>query len=223
MCTWKITGEDDRLDYCPDHAQKTLIYARTYTIGENYKHSGTNQLIFNLKRRTTASQGALYHKKEAIRQFADEASVFLSRHEKSRQLCLVPMPSSKIASHPEYDDRIEQVAERVSLRLRSRATHLLMLEAITNRQPSHLGGSRNEVGASMKINDAAIEKYDPSSVIVIIDDVLTSGAHFSAAFKHIRSRLPNAEIVGLFWAKAQDPNFTTPSEGTFLSEDLIDF
>ena len=42
----------------------------------------------------------------------------------------------------------------------------------------------------------------PHTHIVLIDDVITSGAHFAACKRKIRTNYPNMDIVGVFWAKS---------------------
>lgn len=39
--------------------------------------------------------------------------------------------------------------------------------------------------------------------IVILDDVITSGAHFEAARRHLTAQFLNDNVIGLFWAKAE--------------------
>jgi predicted amidophosphoribosyltransferase len=41
--------------------------------------------------------------------------------------------------------------------------------------------------------------------IIVVDDVLTSGAHFKAAKRMIQEKIPGAFVIGLFWARAVRP------------------
>ena len=40
--------------------------------------------------------------------------------------------------------------------------------------------------------------------IAVVDDVITSGAHFRAAKDLLAERFPEAQIIGIFWARAVD-------------------
>ena len=60
----------------------------------------------------------------------------------------------------------------------------------------------------MQIESNIAEQFKEGSLIVLLDDVLTSGAHFTAARRRILEIFPNVTVIGIFWAKAvSEDNF----------------
>lgn len=210
---WRRTSEEaDYLHNCPNHAEMSLIYGRIYTPRAGYNYSDTNNLINNFKKSPKASSPELHYKKKAIEQFASElailATILLVENYKAG-LAIVPMPPSKIRSHPEYDDRVEQVARMIANRLKEQATYFPVLLGSTDRDAAHLSGSTRDpevIYRCMTIDESIAIQYDEKRHLVVIDDVLTSGAHFAAAYRHLHQRFPEARITGVFWAKSQSPS-----------------
>jgi predicted amidophosphoribosyltransferase len=210
---WKKTCEADYLHNCQNHSEMNLVYGRIYTPRQGYSHSDTNNLILNLKKSVDASTAELHYKNKAIQQFAVEAFQFLKNSQET-QFIIVPMPSSKRKSNPEYDDRIERVAKFVASRLKGGAASLEILYGNADREAAHQNNEARSpelIYNSMSLDEDIASEVDNWNRIIVIDDVLTSGAHFSAAYKHLHERFPSASISGLFWAKSQDPtDFSLP-------------
>jgi hypothetical protein len=205
---WRKTDESIVLIHCPDHEQSFLFYARTYTSRQGYQFSPTNQLILNFKIKPSEirqNPKRLHYKQQAIRQFAAELITLLrDRRDSTQALTLVPMPPSKVRSDAEYDDRMEQVARAVAVGLEG-VSWLPLLSIIQNIESYHQrteGRDPDQLYALMQIEPSAAAQYQPHSVIILIDDVLTSGAHFTAARQRIQERFPEATVIGIFWAKA---------------------
>lgn len=68
-----------------------------------------------------------------------------------------------------------------------------------SHQPVHSGGDRNpeEFYSFLKWKGL---RTSPAH-IVLVDDVITSGAHFKACQRLIHEHHPDIEIAGVFWAK----------------------
>lgn len=201
---WRKTDKSDRLINCPGHEGLWLVYARIYTVGQNYSYSRTNNLISNLKSLPGDPSRSKY-KKEAIQTFADEVCRLLSTYA-GHSISLVPMPPSKSAGEPDYDDRIDQVAANISNRL-SHTKYLPLLYRTRSVPCAHqnpqIKRSPSQIYGDLSINESIAVNYDEGACLMILDDVLTSGAHFSAARQRLLDRFPNADVRGLFWAKAQ--------------------
>jgi predicted amidophosphoribosyltransferase len=58
----------------------------------------------------------------------------------------------------------------------------------------------------MVINNTFLENYSSDDVLVLIDDVLTSGAHLSVALQHLRETFGEPDVMGIFWARSQHPS-----------------
>jgi hypothetical protein len=202
---WRKTDESVNLFHCPAHTDLQLFYARIYTIGQGFEFSETNQAVLNLKAPISNSKRRPY-KLRAIEQCAREVSEFFTQSvDPTFSIVLVPIPPSKTRSHPEYDDRMEQVATLVAQRC-SNVTWLPLLDASVNSESFHSrSDSRdpNEVYQLMTVNVSQIQFYNPASHIILLDDVLTSGSHFTAAREHLLELFLDAPIHGIFWAKAE--------------------
>ena len=215
---WRKTDESVRLDHCAEHKNLWLIYGRTYTPRAGYTHSQTNQLILNLKILPTADEVRIRYKREAIQRFEKELNELLngfSYKYPAVSMALVPMPPSKTIGHPDYDDRIDQVALTVSKHLNN-VSYLPLLyrtqDALSSHQNPACRRSSEQVYRDLSINEPMAMCYRNGTFLIILDDVLTSGAHFSGARRRLLERFPGAGIGGIFWAKAQAPIRNSPEQ-----------
>jgi predicted amidophosphoribosyltransferase len=203
---WRKIDESDWLAHCLDAANSNLFYGRIYTKGQGYKYSKTNQLILNLKISPRDSH-RLTHKRKAIEQFAEEVIDLCEQlSQPNRLYYLIPIPPSKSKTHPEYDDRIEQVARLIEAKFQN-VTCLPLLFSQYDSQSSHTSNAhRNpqEIYQSIAVDSNLCSIYQAGGRFIVIDDVLTSGAHFSAARQHLIETYPEANISGLFWAKTEE-------------------
>lgn len=210
---WRQVDESIELFHCPNQDELLLIYGRIYTSRMGFDYSETNQLIINFKKSPERSNDyELRYKRNAIAQFAREAAAFLERRHRHRRrhspVTLIPMPPSKTRAHPEYDDRVEQVAQRIEKKL-SNVRCCPLLQGIQDVDSYHTRSTPrdpNEIFSIIEVDDNEIFDCDDNEIIYVIDDILTSGAHFTAARRHILECYPDIEVRGLFWAKAQDPD-----------------
>ncbi len=203
---WRKTDESNWLANCPNHESLCLFYGRIYTPRVGYDYSETNQLIANLKISPNSESWRMRYKQKAILAFADELSSFLRLYSHS-SIALVPMPPSKTADHIEYDDRIDQAAKSVSRRLEN-IIYLPLLYRTrsvskSSYQSSGGGRSADQIYKDFAIDEDLAAQCEINTWLMIVDDVLTSGAHFAAARRRLIEQFPDAVIMGLFWAKAQ--------------------
>jgi predicted amidophosphoribosyltransferase len=205
---WREADESIVLAHCPDELKPDLLYARIYTVGRDFRFSETNNQIFNLKMSPNVSPQRLRYKQRACRQMAGEVIALLQEHLPLEQLLtLVPMPPSKARSHPEYDDRLEQVAQMIAARF-DNVDWLPLLYTTESIESYHLrAGSRDpgQLYELMQVDVAQGRHFQAGSTIALLDDVLTSGAHFTAARRRLLEAFPEAEVIGIFWAKAVSP------------------
>uniref|UniRef100_A0A7C3PIQ3 ComF family protein n=1 Tax=Oscillatoriales cyanobacterium SpSt-418 TaxID=2282169 RepID=A0A7C3PIQ3_9CYAN len=185
-----------------------MFYARTYTAGQGYQYSETNQLILNFKIRyddIKRNPQRRQYKQRAIQQFAKEVTALLrDQLDPSLSLILVPIPPSKERSHPEYDDRVEQVVKAVAANIHT-VSWLPLLQVTTSMESYHsrsAGRNPEDIYAVLQLDEASAKYCQPNSIIALVDDVLTSGAHFTAARRRIQERFPDTTVIGIFWAKA---------------------
>ncbi len=181
-------------------AADQCYFLREYTSGRGFAHSETNRLILNLKK-APDRRGLLEwrYKERAVEQVAREfrASFNLPR---LRSATLVPMPPSKRKDDPLYDDRMLQVLRAMDEEQQLDIRELLLLSESTTA--AHATSTRPTIDAlvaNLNIDDAAA-KPTPAS-IALIDDVITTGAHFIAAKRLLTIRFPGVPIRGFFVAR----------------------
>lgn len=197
-----FTAVDDLLRPLYAHltASDQCYFLREYTSGRGFAHSETNRLILNLKKPPDRRGRPEWHYKElAIQQVAREfrASLNLSR---LRAVTFVPMPPSKRTDDPLYDDRMLRVLlaldEERQLDIRE-----LMLVA-DGMEPAHATLTRpsvEDLAANLTIDETCA--LPTPSTIALVDDVLTTGAHFVAAKRVLTIRFPSVSVRGLFVAR----------------------
>jgi hypothetical protein len=197
-----FTAIDDLLRPLYPHltAADQCYFLREYTAGRGYAGSATNRLILNLKKPPDRREKPEWRYKErAIKQVAREfrASVNLSA---LRRVTLVPMPPSKRKDDPLYDDRMLQVLRAMDEEHVLDIRELLRISAST--PAAHTTTARPTIDhliANLGINDDVV--HPPPASIALIDDVITTGAHFVAAKAVLTARFPGVPIRGLFIAR----------------------
>jgi hypothetical protein len=208
---WKIVDQYDSLAHCEERTNLCLFYGRTYTIGCGYDYSETNDLIFNLKI-SPDQTNRLKYKKRSINKFIEEVKIFFNDSLNPIDgplptFYLIPIPPSKCKTNPLYDDRMEQVALGVAdLEI---VEYFPILETKNDSQASHLSQDHRDPSnfyENMIINNTFLERYRSGDVLVLIDDVLTSGAHLSAALRHLQETFREPDVMGIFWARSERPS-----------------
>ena len=191
-----------------DHARLTgddkCLYMFEYTSGRDYSFSATNNLINNLKKKPTASQAQLAYKNATIGRCSRELREALNPAWLDAAT-IVPIPGSKAADHPDFDNRMERVARGIRFPLDVRK---LVIQTATTDAAHEvgIGGHRvtvEELVALYQIDEDQAEP--PPQAIGILDDVLTAGTHFKAMKVVLSARFPNVPITGLFIARRVFP------------------
>lgn len=179
-------------------------YARDYIARGSYKDSEANQLITNFKKhpkyRGTASWR---YKEQAIERFAQELAAAVVKG-----ISVAAIPPSKHPSDPEYDSRLSDCLKRL-IQLRP---DLVLETPFTCRDstlPSHHGGSRriSEIIANFNWHGLS----SGCRTLILIDDVLTTGAHFKACKEVLSREAPDVRVAGLFWARTVWPADVLPT------------
>lgn len=178
------------------------VFLFEYTSGKRWDFSSTNGFISTLKRKP--GQKGQYYKDQAI---AKCAAIF--RATLSQQWLqigtLVPVPPSKAAGHPEYDNRMERICRLIQPGLDVRS--LVLQRSSTAAAHEVAAGQRptvEDLVANYLIDEATIEPTPRS--IAIVDDVLTAGTHFKAMKAVLSARWPGIPIFGVFVARRIFPD-----------------
>ena len=116
------------------------------------------------------------------------------------RLTFVPIPPSKARGDPLYDDRLTQMLHGIRPDPRLDIRELIIQNASTDAFHGMEIRPRPEaLHALYQVNEALT---DPApALIAVVDDLLTTGAHFRAADSILSARFPGAEVIGLFIAR----------------------
>ena len=174
-----------------------------YVPNLGYKFSEANNLILNFKKSPDRKGRPEWRYKErAIEEIAEAFRISL-RPEGLKSVTLVPIPPSGARGSPQYDDRMLRVLRTLSGKL---GGSLDVRELILQRESTvadHRTDRRQSVedllGNYRFDEEAALP--EPAR-IALFDDLLTTGRHFKAAEHLLRTRYPDAEVLGIFVARS---------------------
>jgi predicted amidophosphoribosyltransferase len=178
------------------------FYFMEYTSDTHFLYSPANDLISNFKKSPEfRDQPQWIHKERVIREVADIFAQYLLPATNLPDVMLVPMPPSKIKDHPHYDDRMMQVLTR----LQQRDGGLDIREILTcreNTEPFHATTNKRspeKIAQNLCIDSGLCNTT--KTKILLIDDMVTSGAHFKACKNKLLEVFPQGIIKGLFIAR----------------------
>jgi len=198
-------------------AEDVCIFWGEYTAQKGYSHSATNSLISNLKKKMDKKgSGEWKYKGIAIEQ---TAKIFKDRLNPAflKVATVVPRPPSKAKTEPLYDDRMLQVAQRFASGCDVR--ELLVMRK--SDKASHERDDRPNPDDLEKILmvDESVAKPTPKTIL-LVDDVLTTGAHFVAAKRVLQRRFPGVDVTGLFAARRVPQSDFDPADVDALFGEL---
>ena len=197
----RLTRIDDltRLDHHYLTEADACYFIGEYTARRGYAYSHTNSLISNFKKPMDRRGLPEWpYKTEAIQ----IAALAFRRALKRRAECLtfVPMPPSKARGDTLYDDRLTQMLNAIRRQPPLDVRELLFQTEST--AAAHANDERPgpaEIAARYRVDEELTEPTP--GVIAIVDDILTTGAHFRAAATILSSHFPAIDIIGLFVAR----------------------
>lgn len=180
-------------------ADDDCYYARDYISHGSYSASEANQLISNFKKHPKYKGTPSWrYKEQAIDRFAREIATVLGKN-----ISVAAIPPSKLPTHPEYDSRLADTLIRLK-QLRPDLTIERPFTCRASTVPSHQGGSRriDEIAANLQWRGLSVG----CKTLVLIDDVLTTGAHFRACKRVLARDAQGVYVAGLFWARTVWPD-----------------
>lgn len=196
---WKKLEEP----FYPDHIKEDdfCIYAREYIGGRRgYSAGETNSLILNFKK----SPNKMYtnewnHRKRAVEKFKTEIEFLVKQNV---PWTMTAIPSSKQKNDPEYNNRFEDLFSKLKIS-RPKINIEWPVEIKTTAAASHhRGEDRDPVIIQNNYFWKGFSKKAPK-VLIIVDDILTTGSHFRAMSDFLRKNGYEGKIVGVFWAKTK--------------------
>lgn len=189
--------EETRKDHAYLRAEDDCYYLIEYTAKRSFNYSAANNFINNFKKEPGVKATYQWkHKLTAIRQAAETLSSELPKAwlEKST---FVPIPPSKSTSHPEYDDRMLRVLQE----LQGADVRELVYQH-KSMEATHVSIDRHSIEELVDNYRIDEDQSDPEPKhIVIVDDMMTAGAHYRAMRRILRKRFPKASISGVFLAR----------------------
>ena len=164
----------------------------------------TNQLIFNLKKSPDRRGRAEWrYKEQAIRDVARALRAAI-KQEYLDTITFVPIPPSKVKADPLYDDRMTRVLEAIRPEPPLDIRELIAQTAST--QAAHEGEHRPSPSEMETRYAVDVVLAYPPHIIFIVDDMLTTGAHFRAAKSLLTSQFPELQWWAFSWHAASYPN-----------------
>lgn len=181
-------------------------YLHEFTARKGYGYSDGNQFIYNFKKPITKRHEAQYqYKLKAIQSAITWYRGIFDRFEGAyTDSTFVPIPPSKAPDHPEYDDRMWQVVSGVCDGKGADARELI------RQTDSYDAAHQAENGARIKPHELQplyqVDPNPPKGTILLFDDVLSAGTHFTAAKGAILAAHPGVQVVGIFLARRVLPD-----------------
>ncbi len=179
-------------------ADDVCYYARDYIARGGYSASEANQHISNFKKPPHLKGTAQWrYKLEAIDLFATEVAAALVHG-----VSVATIPTSKRTDDPEYDSRMTDMTDLLKAK-RPDLTIEMPFACEASTTPAHHGGSRNIDALAANLRWLGLSSG--CATLVIIDDVLTTGAHYQACRRLVAQHAPHVNVAGLFWARTVWP------------------
>ena len=198
----RLTRVDDltRSDHWYLAADDVCYFIGEYTARQGYAYSDTNQLIVNFKKPLERrGRPEWRYKKVAIQQAAAAFRRGLNP-EAFERLTFVPIPPSKARDDPLHDNRLTQMLQAIQDQ-----PPLDIREIIVQTESTDAVHGLEERPCPEQI--AALYRIDETlstpvpGIIAVVDDLLTTGAHFRAAHSILSERFPAIQVIGLFIAR----------------------
>ena len=213
-----IVDEAVRGEYYYIEAQDTCFYiweriSHLWSSGQrpDYTQYPVNQLISNLQilpSFKTSYPQRHYWKELAIKYAAGALASLIPEEWRQLNPTFVPVPPSKPTNDPEYDARLLTTLKTVRPKLKDiRPLIVLNGEGFDSKQK---GLHPSDRAQHYSIDE---DFADPEpEIIILFDDILTTGCHFKAMEIVLKERFPDAAIYRLFLARTVRP---TEDDDTF--------
>lgn len=198
----RFTKIDDlvRRDYRHITEADHCYFVGEYTARKGYAYSDTNQLILNFKKSIDrAGQPEWRHKEKAIQVVANRFRNAIPPNQ-IEKFTFVPIPPSMAKGHPHYDNRMVRMLEAIRPEPRLDIRELIFQTEST--VPAHNQDVRprpNQIKRFYRF-DKNLAEPEPK-IFALVDDVLTTGAHFRAAKSILSKFFPRKSAIGLFIAR----------------------
>ena len=199
----RLTAIDERTRGDHWYLRRTDVcrYLGRYAPGKGLDYSATNRLILRLKMLVPGGRVELPVKEKAIAAVAAALRKALDGSVLERAV-FVPVPPSKAKDDDGYDDRLVRMLRAVRPE-RPLDVREVILQT-RSVEPSHRRAARLRPWEIVELYRIDEEVAAPEAgLVIVVDDLLTSGAHFRAAQQVLWRRFPDIDVVGLFLARRE--------------------
>ena len=188
----------------PDHSYLTAAddcyFLGEYTARKGYRFSTTNNLIINLKKPMDRQGRPEWpYKARAIQTVAQALRTALNDNAR-RTLTFVPVPPSKAKTDPLYDDRLLQVLHGVWPGQTTDVRELIIQPASSDAAHDRDDRPKPAELAARYVVERGLLRPKPQ-IVAVVDDLVTTGAHFVAMRTILRREFPDTRIVGVLIAR----------------------
>jgi hypothetical protein len=187
-----------------EESDRCLFFGE-YFAGKGYQGGAANRLVLNFKtlpslaRASAARRG---HKGGAITAIARGLRTVLGRDQIER-LTFVPIPPSRTADHPDYDDRLTRSLFKACAGFDADIRPLI--DRCLSNDPDHGAGARitpEALYSLLRLDPAALAARPLREAVVLFDDVITTGKSFKCCERRLREAIPaSVPVIGLFVAR----------------------
>lgn len=196
------TNRGDHSFLSPEDA---CYYYGEFFAGKGWSGGDTNQLIKNFKIKPTelaAKPQRQYYKNKALNEIAETLNGSISAAYVRELITFVPVPPSKTPAHPDYCDRLTRVLAQAFVGLGADIRPLV--RQVADLDADHASsGSRSTYQELLSVTEVDRDalRTPLRQIVMLFDDVLTSGKHFKVCKQRILEAVPGARIQGLFIAR----------------------
>lgn len=198
----RFTKVDDltRADHWYLTETDACYFIGEYTARMGFSYSATNNLVLNFKKTMDRQRLPEWrYKGRAIDQAAKAFRTALGPNGMDA-LTFVPIPPSKAKDDPLYDDRMVRLLTTIRIQPALDVRELIIQTRSTEAVHGMEDRPRpHQIEALYRIDEELVAGL--KGCVAIVDDVLTTGAHFRAAKSVLSARFPEREIIGLFLAR----------------------
>lgn len=184
---WFLSPEDE------------CYHLMSYTASQGYDFNSENSLIFNFKKNVSKKGHSDWkYRESAITKIANSLTE-LDLNSIFPLATYIPIPPSKVKGHPEYNERLIETLSKIS------NGNLNIKDVIRQKESTvafHESGNRRNVeiiANNYEIDEESLAEI--GDIIIIFDDVISTGAHYIAIKQLLKERFPENRIIGLFVAR----------------------
>lgn len=194
MC--KLVKVQIGIDFAPFLVENDkCYYYYVYTPG-GYTISNDNSVVQNFKKDIARKGNKEWrYRDEAVDKFA----LMLHQTLRGRNCTIIPCATSRPRGSLDFNDRLDVTVKKLGL-LSPNYDIQFCLDTIKELTPSHAGGPRNPTDI-MDNTGWTQPAQPPNQNIILVDDVLTTGAHFRAYKDIALQHYPSNNVMGIFLAR----------------------